>query len=196
MAADRLQAFGVELFFEFFRSDVVVPGKFDILKAEAARLIYSGRDIFGELFAQAVKLQANGPFETRADSGLIFIERPDVGQPFLKPVMPGSERDSVTRPDASPMSASPVDVQLVRDSDLEARTVELDRLPRVKRVIDARACQKGRGRVLRGNDVHRRRPARIDHADEIGAAAFSFNRVSRVGLSAIEPDVRERGESA
>src|SRR4030095_2466568 len=119
MAADRLQPFGVELFFELFRSDVVGPGQFDILEAESARLIYRGRDIFGELFAQAVKLQADGPFETRADSGLIFIERPDVGQPFLKPVMPGSERDSVTRPDSSPMSAAPVDVRLDRDSDLE-----------------------------------------------------------------------------
>src|SRR5262245_22878363 len=165
MSADRLLAFGVELFFELFRSDVVGPGQFDILEAEAARLIYCGGDIFGELFAQAVKLQANGPFETRADSGLIFIERPDVGQPFLKPVMPGSEGYSVTRPYASPMSASPVDVQLGRDSDLEERTVELDRLPRVRRVIDARACQKGLARVLRRRDVRRRRPARVDQAD-------------------------------
>src|SRR5262245_18233393 len=90
MAADRLQAFSVELFFELFRSDVVGSGQFDILEAEAACLIHRARDIFRERVAQAVKSRANDTFDTRADSGLIFIEYTDVGQPLLNSLMPRS----------------------------------------------------------------------------------------------------------
>ena len=36
MAADRLQSFGIELFFEFFRREIVGAGQFDVLDAKTA----------------------------------------------------------------------------------------------------------------------------------------------------------------
>src|SRR5262245_55160690 len=105
--------------------------------------------------------------------------------------MPGSERDSVTRLDATGMAATGVDVQISAHSDLEKRIEELDSLPRVGRVINTRAGQKSRRGVLRRGDVHRRGPAGVDQADEIRAAALSLNRVGRVRLPAVEPNVRQ-----
>src|SRR5262245_19981000 len=61
MAADRLQSFGNELLLEFFPGDVISARKFYILEAEASGLIDRCRNIFGELFAQAIKLQSNRP---------------------------------------------------------------------------------------------------------------------------------------
>src|SRR5262245_37020323 len=119
MAADRLQPLGLELIFERLGRDVVHAGQFDIFEAEAAGLIDRGGDVFGELFAQTVKLQADRSFEARPDPGRIFIEHADVSQPFLKPLMPGSEWDSVTGLDASSVAAARVNVQISAHSDLE-----------------------------------------------------------------------------
>src|SRR6185312_1755734 len=120
---------------------------------------YRRRNIFGELFAQAVKLQADRPFECGSDPGLIFMEHADVGQPFLKTMMPGSERDSVARLDASGVAAARVNVQIGAHSRFEKRIEEIDGLSRVIRVINASAGQKSGGGVLRSRDVHRGRPA-------------------------------------
>src|SRR5882672_8102233 len=130
----------------------------------------------------------------RPSSG--FIEHADVGQPFLKPAPPGSERDSVSGLDASAVAAARVNVQISANSDLEERVEEVDSLSRMVLVINARAGQKSGSRVFRGRDVHRRRPAGVDQTDEIGAATLSLDRVGRLRLPAIEPDVRERGERA
>src|SRR5215467_9633201 len=104
--------------------------------------------------------------------------------------MPGPERDSVTRLDASGVAAARVNVQICAHSDLEEGIEEFDSLSRVERVINTRAGQKSRGRVLRRRNVHRRLPAGVYQADEIGTATLSLDRVGRGRLSAIEPDVR------
>ena len=73
MTADRFKSFGGELFFEFFRGEIVGAGQFDMFDAEAPDLLQSGRDVLGKLLAQAVKLEADRPFKTRANAGGMFF---------------------------------------------------------------------------------------------------------------------------
>src|SRR5262249_36102834 len=71
-----------------------------------------------------------------------FIEHADVGQPFPKPVMPGSERNSVTRLDASGVAAVRVNVQIRAYSDLADYLTRLW-LRWIRDLLFARALQCG-----------------------------------------------------
>src|SRR6266700_3842949 len=66
MAANRFQPSRVQVLFEFFRCDTVSTGQLHVLDPKTAHLVQRRRDIFGELFAQAVKLKAYRSFEAGA----------------------------------------------------------------------------------------------------------------------------------
>ena len=73
MTADRFQSLGVELFFEFLRSEFVSAGQLDVLNAKAADAVESRWNILGELLAQAVELKPDRPFETGSGAGRMLI---------------------------------------------------------------------------------------------------------------------------
>src|SRR5690242_11553548 len=108
--------------------------------------------------------------------------------------MPGAERDAVPAPDPAAVAAVVVDVQIRGDAGTEEGVVEVYRLPRVEPVVAGAGKESGR-RILRRGDVHRR-PARVDQADEVGAAALLLHRIRGGRIAAVEADVREGGERA
>src|SRR5262249_38882817 len=110
-------------------------------------------------------------------------------------MMPGSERDAVTRFDSSRVTATRVNVKVGGNIDLEQRIEELDWLPRMKGVIDAGAGQEGRPGVRRRRDVHWR-PSGINQTHKIGPATHAIERVRGVRLTPVKSNVRERGERA
>ena len=58
MSADGIEAARVELRLELLRREAVSAGEFHVLDAPSFHFVQRARHVFGELIAQAVKLQA------------------------------------------------------------------------------------------------------------------------------------------